>query len=187
MSAMRALAATLVAACAVGCGPSSDGGADMAVSTCTGSLSGVVSESILSCKVTWDEKSGTAEVGNDGDLVVSDPSLIVPGATFGFSFTVAGDARAITLSSQSVSAYAAGVDVPGDGGDVDSYVANYTNVVGGPPNLGVLSANILGFTVDFSNAGETQWIVHGSLTATLVPVKTIHGLGSGTVQMTLAF
>ncbi|HEX8950408.1 MAG TPA: hypothetical protein VF945_01115 [Polyangia bacterium] len=184
----RLLFAMLLCGFAGGCDATVSGAMDLAIGpTCRGSLSGAVAETILDCTITWDEKSGTAQVGNDGDLKVSDPALIVTGASFGFAITVDGDARAGTLSRANVSAFAAGVDVPGDGGIVDSYVANYTNQIGAPPNLGALSASITSFTLDFTNATETQWFVHGNLTATLVPVKTIHGFGTGTVQMTLDF
>ena len=187
MIPMRVLATIVLALAAVGCDSSSDA-MDMAIaSPCSGSLSGAVSETIRACKVTWDEKGGTASLGNDGDLTVSDPSQIVTGASFGFAITVDGDARTGTFSSANVSAYQAGVDVPADGGDVASYVANWSNAVGAPPNLGVVSATITGVTVDFMNATESRWIVHGSLSATLLPVKTIHGFGSGMVTMTLDF
>src|SRR5581483_11021278 len=64
MTAMRALVAMVLAL--AGCGDGESSGADLSAGSCSGSLSGAVSEKIVSCKVTWDEQSGAADVGNDG-------------------------------------------------------------------------------------------------------------------------
>ncbi|HEY2747926.1 MAG TPA: hypothetical protein VGL86_25060 [Polyangia bacterium] len=186
---MRSLLVAILAASAAGCGDDADSAPDMAVVACRGSLSGVVSETILDCRVTWDETSGTAVIGNDGDLTVSDPSQIVTGNTFGFGITVDGDARTGPLSSVNVDSYSGGVQLPSDGG-VLNYIANFSNQIHAPPNVGVMSANLTAVTVDFTNATESQWIVHGTVSATFVPINsdgTPAPTTDGTIQLALDF
>lgn len=159
-------------------------GCDSGAPKCRGSLSGSVTETITGCRVTWDEKSGVADVGNDGILVVSDPTLIDDSNNFGFLFTVDGDARTGTFSYDNMSTAAAGVFVYVPGGS-NKYVANFTAMPMGPPTLGSLAVTLTSVSMDFSNAGETQWVVHGSLTATLVPPPP--STATDSVQMTLDF
>ena len=190
MIAMRAFVLAIFVVSGVGCDGEGKSEPDMAVAaSCRGSLSGVVTETILACSVTWDEMSGTAQIGNDGDITVSDPSQIITGDTFGFVITVDGDARTGTLSTTNVTAYSGGVQVPNDGGFIN-YIANYSSTVGAPPNLGVMSANLSAFSVDFVKDTESQWIVHGNVTATFVPIDNLGApapTSEGTVQMNLDF
>ncbi len=187
MIEMKKLARLVALFALGGCqdGSSADAGIDLSVGTpCSGTLSGAVTETILGCKVTWDEKNGVADVGNDGNILVSNPSAIDDSDSFGFVFTVNGDARTGSFSFANVSGVSAGVNVFGDGGAVN-YAASFFAAPMGPPNLGSLSASLTGSTLDFTTATEQQWIVHGSMTATLVarPPST----ATDTVQMTLDF
>jgi hypothetical protein len=144
--------------------------ADLSVgSTCTGTLTGAVSEKITSCRVTWDEMSGVADIGNAGDIVVSDPTAIDDtGANFGFVLTVNGDYRAGVLSFANVTMAAAGVFVRTDGGQ-HQFAANFPGSAPmAPPTIGSLDANLTAAEVDVMNATERRWIVHGHVNATLV-------------------
>jgi hypothetical protein len=163
-----------------GSGPPADAG-----SGCSGSLSGAITETILDCKVTWSETGGISDIGNDGDIAVSDPSLIVDFSRFGFVLTVNGDPHADKFSTANVTKYAAGVNVQ-NGANVDSYIANFNANPMGPPNLGSLAAEVTHFAVDPIDGGATsQWVLHGNLTATLVPAPG--ATGTGTIEMSLVF
>jgi len=184
MTAMRALVAMVLAL--AGCGDGESSGADLSAGSCSGSLSGAVSEKIVSCKVTWDEQSGAADVGNDGAIAVSDPTAIVDdGTEFGFVFSLDGDFRAGPLSSANVTMFAGGVFVRSDGG-ADQYAASFSgNSPMAPPAIGAMRADLTSAAVDFTTATERQWIVHGHLSATFVRPPPF--AGGDTVQLTLDF
>jgi hypothetical protein len=151
--------------------------ADLSVgSTCTGTLTGAVSEKITSCRVTWDEKSGVADIGNDGDIVVSDPTAIDDtGANFGFVLSVSGDYRAGTLSFTNVTSASAGVFVRTDGGQ-HQFAASFSGSGPmAPPTFGSLDANLTGAEVDVTNATERRWVVHGHVNAMLVRPPPVTG------------
>jgi len=185
MKLVRALAFALLAL--AGC----DGGlieaADLSIaSSCTGALDGAVRETITGCRVTWDEMSGVAEIGNDGDIVVSDPTRIDDsGANFGFALTVSGDFRAGTLSFANLTSAEAGVIVFGEGGQ-ERFVATFSGTApGAPPTFGSISANLTRGDVDLVTAAEQRWIVHGHLDATFVRLPPASGTDH--VTMTLDF
>jgi hypothetical protein len=186
MTGMRALLSALLALAGCQGGSSADAVDLSAGSPCSGGLSGAVTETIVRCRVTWDEKSGVAEIGNDGDLVVSDPTRIDDsGGNFGFVFTVDGDAHPESLGYSNVTQAGAGVYVYSDGG-ANQYVASFSgNAPMAPRALGSLSADLTGVTVDFMTDTERQWIVHGSLTGTLV--RAPPSTATDTVQLTLDF
>jgi hypothetical protein len=179
--AMRALLPALLAL--AGCEGTIEAGPDFSAGVpCTGRLSGAVTESIVGCRVTWDEQSGTAQIGNDGELSVSDPSQIVVGDTFGFVFTVDGDAHTGSFGSDNVQSFAAGVDLPGDGGTLH-YLAFFTAAPNGPPNSGSLAVQLNDLTPDLMSGSERRWIVHGHLDATLVPGPFSPATGSVTMML----
>ncbi len=168
MRLVRALVFAVAAAALGACEGGIIESADLSVASCTGALAGAVRETITSCRVTWDEMSGVAEIGNDGDLVVSDPTLIDDsGANFGFALTVNGGFRAGPLSFANVTSAQAGVIVFGEGGQ-ERFIANFSGAgPGAPPTVGSISVDLTRADVDLMSAGEQRWLVHGHLDATL--------------------
>jgi hypothetical protein len=188
---MRQVALCLFAAASLsGCddtstlGPGwSDAAIDVAppAPTCSGTLTGQVTQTIVGCTITWTEIAGLSDVGSEGHIDVSDESKI---QNFGFTFQVNGDAITGSFTKSNVLAYYAGVEVLSDGG-VTRYIANYSANPMGPPTVGSVSVNITSAVVDVVDGSTSDWIVHGNAVATMV--LPAGGPTAGTVAMSIVF
>jgi hypothetical protein len=146
--------------------------------SCDGSVTGNRTAKLDNCSALWSETSGGALIDFQGKPV--DGSGV---ANLVIEFAASGDGEPTSLGTAEMTGYRGGIDdvVPSP---AHTYLVVQKDPVNGNPALGSAELSVTSVTLNGATSSGKLWTVHGSVTATMVPLPNSGDTGSFSVHAT---